>query len=130
MMDLLMRVEASGLSTWLRESQSLWAFPFVLAVHTVGLGLAVGSTVVVDLRILGGASRIPLKPLEKFFSIMWVGFALNVVWPDVVREGSNHGRRERRILGQDVVDCAGDMGPDANQDEGLRGSTRGQNSNE
>ena len=78
MTDLLMTLEASGLSTWLRESQSLWAFPFVLALHTIGLGLIVGSTVVVDLRLLG-ASRIPLKPLEKFFSIMWIGLALNVV---------------------------------------------------
>lgn len=77
-MGLLMRLEATGMSAWLRESQSLWAFPFVLAVHTVGLGLIVGSTVVVDLRILG-VSRIPLKPLEKFFSIMWLGLALNTV---------------------------------------------------
>src|SRR5689334_16908181 len=78
-MDLLMALEGSSLSSWLRESQSLWAFPFVLAVHTVGLGLIVGSTVVVDLRILGGASRIPLKPLERFFSIMWLGLALNTI---------------------------------------------------
>ena len=77
-MDLFMRLEASGISTWLRESQSLWAFPFVLALHTIGLGLIVGSTVVVDLRILGSASHVPIKPLEKFFSIMWVGLALNV----------------------------------------------------
>lgn len=74
-----MRLEASGISTWLRESQSLWAFPFVLALHTFGLGLIVGCTVVVDLRILGGASHIPLKPMETFFSIMWIGLALNVV---------------------------------------------------
>lgn len=79
MMDLLMRLEASGLSTWLRESSSLWAFPLVLALHTIGLGLIVGATVVVNLRILGGASGIPLKPLEKFFAIMWLGFALNSV---------------------------------------------------
>src|SRR5688572_21146184 len=79
MMDLLMRLEASGLSTWLRESSSLWAFPLVLALHTIGLGLIVGATVVVSLRILGGASGIPLKPLERFFSIMWLGFALNAV---------------------------------------------------
>jgi hypothetical protein len=79
MMDLLTRLEASGLSTWLRESQSIWAFPLVLALHTFGLGLVVGCTVVVNLRILGGASRIPLKPLRKFFSIMWLGFAINAV---------------------------------------------------
>ena len=79
MMDLFMWLEGSGLSTWLRESQSLMAFPLVLALHTVGLGLVVGCTSVVSLRILGGASRIPLKPLEKFFSIMWIGFAVNAV---------------------------------------------------
>ena len=79
MMDLLMRIEASGMSTWLRESPALWAFPMLLTLHTIGLGLIVGSTVVVNLRILGGASNIPLKPLEKFFKIMWLGFALNVI---------------------------------------------------
>ena len=67
------------MSTWLRESQSLWAFPSVLALHTFGLGLIVGCTVAVDLRILGGASAIPLKALEKFFAIMWLGFALSAV---------------------------------------------------
>ena len=79
MMNLLMRLEESGLSTWLRESQSIMAFPMVLALHTIGLGLVVGCTVVVSLRLLGGASHIPLKPLETFFSIMWIGFAINAV---------------------------------------------------
>ena len=79
MMDLLLRLEESGLSTWLRESQSIMAFPFVLALHTVGLGLVVGCTVVVGLRLLGGAAHIPLKPLEKYFSIMWLGFAVNAI---------------------------------------------------
>jgi hypothetical protein len=78
-MDVLMWMEASGMSTWLRESQSLWAFPSVLALHTFGLGLAVGCTVVVDLRILGGASSIPIRSLETFFSIMWLGLAVNIV---------------------------------------------------
>jgi hypothetical protein len=79
MMDLLSRVEASGLGTWMRESPAVWAFPLILTLHTIGLGLVVGCTAVVSLRILGGASNIPLKPLEKFFSIMWFGFALNAV---------------------------------------------------
>ena len=79
MMNLLMRLEESGLSTWLRESQSIMAFPMVLALHTIGLGLVVGCTVVVNLRLLGGAPRIPIKPLEKFYSIMWIGFAVNAV---------------------------------------------------
>ena len=35
-------VEATALSYWLRESPSLWAFPFVLILHTVGLAFFVG----------------------------------------------------------------------------------------
>jgi hypothetical protein len=76
-MEFLARVEASGFSTWVRESRSLLAFPLILSLHTLGLGLIVGSSVVLDLRILGCGSRIPLKALQKFFSIIWLGFALN-----------------------------------------------------
>ncbi len=79
MMDFLVRLEATGLSTWLRESPSMLAFPFVLVLHTLGLGLIVGSSLVVNLRILGAASRIPLKPLEAFFPIMWFGFSINAI---------------------------------------------------
>lgn len=77
MMDFLMRIEETGLSTWLRESPSVWAFPTVLALHTLGLGLAVGGSAVVSLRVLGTASHMPLRPLEKLFPIIWIGLAVN-----------------------------------------------------
>ena len=77
-MDFLAYVEATGLGTWLRESPSIWAFPTVLTLHTLGLGVIVGASVVVDLRILGVASCLALRPLEKLFAVMWLGFALNV----------------------------------------------------
>ena len=38
-------IETTALSIWLRESPSLWAFPFVLILHTVGLAFLVGSNV-------------------------------------------------------------------------------------
>jgi hypothetical protein len=76
-MNFLMRVEETGLSTWLRESPSVWAFPTVLALHTLGLGLVVGGSAIVSLRILGSAGRMPLRPLEKLFPIIWLGFAVN-----------------------------------------------------
>jgi hypothetical protein len=77
MMDFLARIEATGFSTWVRESPSLLAYPLILSLHTLGLGMVVGASVVLDLRILGFGSGIPLKPLEKFFSIVWWGFAIN-----------------------------------------------------
>ena len=70
-------IERSGLSRWIRESPSLLAFYFILLLHTVGLSLVVGANAVVDLRILGVASRLPLKPLKQLFGIMWVGLGIN-----------------------------------------------------
>ena len=45
-------IEMSALSIWLRESPSLWAFPFVLILHTVGLAFLVGAAnVALDVRV-------------------------------------------------------------------------------
>ena len=71
--------EETSFSTWLRESNSIFAFYFILLLHTVGLALLVGAIVVVDLRILGVTANLPLQPLKRFFSIMWLGFTLNVI---------------------------------------------------
>jgi hypothetical protein len=71
-------IEQTPLSTWLRESTSIFGFYFILLFHTIGMSLVVGASAVVDLRILGVASALPLKPLKKLFTIMWVGLALNI----------------------------------------------------
>ena len=77
MTDLLTAIEGSTLATWTRESPSIWAYATILTLHTVGLAIVVGANVVVDLRLLGGAPRIPLPALRALFPIMWWGFALN-----------------------------------------------------
>ena len=71
-------IEQTPLSTWLRESTSVFGFYFILLFHTIGMSLVVGASAVVDLRILGIASALPLRPLKRLFTIMWVGLALNV----------------------------------------------------
>src|SRR5215467_8830285 len=75
----LQTIEETGVSTWLRESESPFAFYFVLLFHTFGLALLVGANAVVDLRLLGIERGIPLAPLRRLFSIMWLGFAINAV---------------------------------------------------
>jgi hypothetical protein len=75
----LQTIEDTGFSTWLRESESPFAFYFILLFHTFGLALLVGSNVVVDLRLLGVARAIPLAPLQRLFRIMWIGFSINAV---------------------------------------------------
>ena len=70
-------IEETALSVWLRESPSLWAFPFVLILHTIGMGFLVGSNIALDLRVLGFAPRIPLSLFEKLFLIMRISFFIN-----------------------------------------------------
>src|SRR5437762_6141207 len=75
----LQTIEDTGLSTWLRESESPFAFYFVLLFHTFGLALLVGANIVVDLRLLGVAREIALAPLKSLFRIMWLGFGVNAL---------------------------------------------------
>lgn len=70
-------LESTWISVWVRESISVFAFPMILAYHTVGMGLVAGLSSAVDLRILGAARRVPLTALRRFVPLMWFGFWLN-----------------------------------------------------
>jgi hypothetical protein len=78
-MSFLLSLENSAFGTWVRESKSLWAYPTILFLHTVGLGFLVGLNAAIDLRILGVARKVPLAPMEKFFKIMWAAFWVNAL---------------------------------------------------
>jgi hypothetical protein len=79
MNELLAALEASALSTWVREASTLWAYPMIITMHTFGLGILVGASAAVDLRLLGVAPGIPLAPMRSWFTVMWVGFWLNAL---------------------------------------------------
>src|SRR4030095_1785383 len=78
-MDFLQWLENTGFSTWVRTSSSIWAFPVVLLIHTIGMGLCVGVSAGIDLCILGFAPSLKLAPFEKYFPILWLGFWMNAV---------------------------------------------------
>jgi hypothetical protein len=79
MMDLMTQLENSGFSTWVRESNSLLAYPLILFLHTVGMGLLAGVSGLVDLRVLGLAPEIPVNSMGRLQPIMWGGFWLNTI---------------------------------------------------
>ena len=79
MADFTVWLEGSALGVWTRESGSLWAYPTILTLHTVGLGIVVGANAVVDFRLLGFAPRLPVPSLTPLFRFMWFGFALNAL---------------------------------------------------
>jgi hypothetical protein len=78
MLQLMTALHDSAFSTWLREAETVWAFPTVLTVHTFGMMLLVGCAWLVDLRLLGVARTIPIGPLRPLFRIMWVAFWINL----------------------------------------------------
>jgi hypothetical protein len=78
-MSWLAALEATAFSTWLRESSTIWAYPAVLTLHTVGLGLLVGANWIVDLRLLGLWPAIPISELAASFRVMWIGFWINAI---------------------------------------------------
>jgi hypothetical protein len=62
-----------------RDSPSLFAFPGILAAHTLGLGLIAGLNAALDLRLLGAARGIPPAAFSRFLPAMRVGLWTNVV---------------------------------------------------
>ncbi len=73
-------LEGLPLSTFIRESNSLLAFPFFLFLHTLGIGITVGGTAVISGALLGvWPRRSPLKPLERLYPLVYTGFWLEIV---------------------------------------------------
>jgi hypothetical protein len=78
-MGALIWLEQTPFGAWVREGNSLWGYPMILFLHTLGMGCVVGFATIVDLRILGVAPDIPLAPLDRFFPVMWAGFWVNAL---------------------------------------------------
>jgi len=74
-----------GILTWMRDSalaamivNNIWVFPTLETLHFIGLILLMGSLVVIDLRFLGMAPRIPLNAVLGFLPLSFLGFVINL----------------------------------------------------
>ncbi|HXP83268.1 MAG TPA: hypothetical protein VN841_01020 [Bryobacteraceae bacterium] len=76
-MDFLDTLENLGFSTWVRESPSKLAYPTILWLHVMGMGVVAGTSSVIGLRLLGMSPKIPVRPLERLYPLMWLGFWVN-----------------------------------------------------
>lgn len=72
-------IENLGFSTWVRESPSKLAYPTVLWLHVMGMGVVAGLGAVISLRLLGVSPKTPVKPLERLYPLIWFGFWVNAV---------------------------------------------------
>lgn len=71
-------LQNSAFTDWFLGSDSIWTYPTVLTLHTVGMAILVGASFVINLRILQVAGAIPLQRLQPLYRFVWIGFAVNV----------------------------------------------------
>jgi hypothetical protein len=71
-------LQDSAFTEWFLGSESIWTYPTVLTLHTVGMAMLVGASFVVHLRVLQVAGAIPLQRLRPLYRFIWTGFAINL----------------------------------------------------
>ena len=79
MTELLTAVEESALSVFIREWPSIFGFPTILFLHTLGLAMVAGTSIAIDLWILRGARTGAPLHLLGLTRTMWLGFGINLV---------------------------------------------------
>ena len=70
-------LEQSGLGQWVRDAPTIWAFPTILVLHTLGMGIVAGGSAMISLMILGFWPAVPIKPFARMFPWMWIAFWIN-----------------------------------------------------
>ena len=75
----LIWLESTALSQWVVGSESMFAFPGILALHAIGMGFAVGICLALDLRVLGVAPGVRIAEMRRFVPVVWAAFWLNAV---------------------------------------------------
>lgn len=79
MEQFLQRLQDSNFGVWVSSADTIWAYPMILTLHTVGLAMIVGPNAVLDLRLLGAGARVPISSLQNIFRVMWVGLTINAL---------------------------------------------------
>jgi len=72
-------LEESAFSMWVKDPDTLFGYDLFLTSHAIGMALLVGFSTAVALRILGFAPGLPLKPMERLFPVLFLGFWINAL---------------------------------------------------
>ena len=78
-MGFFRSLQDSAFTEWFLGSDSIWTYPTVLTLHTMGMAILVGASLVVNLRILQVARDIPLPPLRPIYRFVWIGFGVSLL---------------------------------------------------
>jgi hypothetical protein len=72
-------LENLSFSQWVQNAPTIWAFPTILVLHTIGMGIVAGGSSMLSLMILGCWPSVPMKPFVRVFPWMWAAFWLNAI---------------------------------------------------
>jgi hypothetical protein len=59
-------------------AETLWAYPLLETLHTLGMALLVGSLGLINLRILGCKQELPVVGTLDWLPLAWLGFSVNL----------------------------------------------------
>ena len=79
MHQFLVSIESMAFSQWVKDAPTIWAFPTILIVHTLGMSIVAGGSTMINLMVLGFWPAVPIKPFARLFPVLWVAFGVNAV---------------------------------------------------
>ena len=77
-MSFFQGLQNSAFTEWFLGSPSIWIYPTVLTLHTIGMAILVGACFVINLRVLQVSGLIPLHRLRPLYRFIWIGLAINL----------------------------------------------------
>jgi hypothetical protein len=73
-------LEESAFSMWVKDPDNVYfGYDLFLTSHAIGMALLVGFSSAIALRVVGFAPTLPLKPMERFFPVAFLGFWINAL---------------------------------------------------
>jgi hypothetical protein len=72
-------LQGLSIANWIATDESIWSFPTILFLHSVGMGLTAGVMFMICLRLVGVGRPLPVSSMRVLFRIFWGGFVLNAI---------------------------------------------------
>jgi hypothetical protein len=60
-------------------AESLWGYPLLETIHSIGMAMLIGSLGLINLRVLGYKAELPLLRTRELLPLAWLGFTLNAI---------------------------------------------------
>lgn len=76
-MEFLAWLETTSIANAIRASR--WMYATFETAHYVGLASLLGGIMLIDVRVLGLAPRLPLKSMMGLLPWVWAGFVINAI---------------------------------------------------